>query len=174
MCGVWIPFEDISSDSGPLIYYAGSHGFPYLSAESLRFTPLDLDGKAHPQNLFQHEWERLLSASNLERTAFLPQRSEALIWQANLLHGGDIVKSKHNSRWSQVTHYFFTQCIYTTPMFGYSCQHGGATLRNPFDIISGSRAVRGSDWKYIHALRLLSFHDRLVCQSRRYRLYSSS
>jgi hypothetical protein len=142
MCGVWIPFEDVSLESGPLFFYPGSHRFPYLSAEALCFNPGDLDGQAHPQILFQSEWARLLSGSELEKTVYLPQMSEALIWHANLLHGGDLVQSKDVTRWSQVTHYYFKDCLYTTPMYSYCHEDGGTTLRNPFDIISGASVFR--------------------------------
>jgi hypothetical protein len=136
-----------------LIYYTGSHRFPCLSAESLGFTPQHIDGQTHPQKLFQQEWENLLSNSNLEKTAFLPQCSEALIWHANLLHGGDTVQSREISRWSQVTHYYFKGCIYTTPVFSFSRQHGGATLRNPYNVVSGSNIYRDDEWKHIQSLQ---------------------
>jgi hypothetical protein len=153
MCGVWIAFEDVAADSGPLIYYPGSHRLPYLSAEFLHFTPSDLAREAHPQTLFQDEWRRLLSHSKFEKTVFLPKMSEALIWHANLLHGGEVVQSKMATRWSQVTHYYFKGCLYTTPMFSFSYDEGGATLRNPYDISTGSTIYRASDSCPVKMLR---------------------
>lgn len=145
MCGVWIAFEDVSADSGPLIYYPESHRLPYLSAESLNLSPKDLAREAHPQTLFQDEWRRLLGNSKYEKKVFLPKMSEALIWHANLLHGGEVVQSRKATRWSQVTHYYFKGCIYTTPMFSYSCDDGGATLRNPYNIFTKSTIYASSD-----------------------------
>jgi hypothetical protein len=153
MCGVWIALEDVSLDSGPLIYYPGSHRLPYLSAEFLNLSPKDLASQPHPQILFQDEWRRLLSHSKFEKTAFLPKMSEALIWHANLLHGGEVVRSKTATRWSQVTHYYFKGCIYTTPMFSYSCDEGGATLRNPYDISTGSTIYQAPDSSPVKMLR---------------------
>ena len=43
-------------------------------------------------------------------------RGEALIWHANLLHGGAPTRVPGRSRHSQVTHYFFEGCRYYTPM----------------------------------------------------------
>src|SRR5690606_1734747 len=43
-------------------------------------------------------------------------RGHALIWHANLLHGGSRQKDSSRSRHSQVTHYFFEDCRYYTPM----------------------------------------------------------
>ncbi len=154
MCGVWIPFEDISPQSGPLLYYAGSHRLPYLSAESLRLTPLDIKAESHPQTLFQSEWERLLNESTLEKSHFLPCMSEALIWHANLLHGGEAVLSRDVTRWSQVTHYYFEECVYLTPMHCYAHAEGGATLRNPYNIISGSTIFTKDEERSIKSIRL--------------------
>jgi len=47
---------------------------------------------------------------------FLPRKGEVLIWHANLLHGGSAVINQCRSRWSQVSHYYFRGCGYTTPM----------------------------------------------------------
>ena len=35
MCGVWLAFEDIHEEAGPLIYYPGSHKLPLLSIITL-------------------------------------------------------------------------------------------------------------------------------------------
>jgi hypothetical protein len=51
-----------------------------------------------------------------ERRLFLARRGEVLIWHANLLHGGAPVRNKTLSRWSQVSHYYFRGCAYTTPL----------------------------------------------------------
>ena len=40
-----------------------------------------------------------------------------LIWASNLIHGGAPVNNKQLTRWSQVTHYYFEDCTYYTPMF---------------------------------------------------------
>ena len=48
---------------------------------------------------------------------FLARKGQALIWCANLLHGGSPQTDPTRTRWSQVTHYFFDDCIYYTPAF---------------------------------------------------------
>ena len=40
----------------------------------------------------------------------------ALIWAANLLHGGAPILDPSATRWSQVTHYFFDNCAWYRPM----------------------------------------------------------
>ena len=105
MCGIWIPLEDIHPDSGSLEYYPGSHRLPYLQAR-------DLGVKQQPgvnpsQQLFHSYWEMVVDNHGLKRQLFTPKLGQALIWMANLLHGGSAVKDRQKTRWSQVTHYFF-------------------------------------------------------------------
>src|SRR5262249_28209095 len=47
---------------------------------------------------------------------FFPRKGDTLIWAANLLHGGSHQRDLNATRWSQVTHYFFENCCYITPM----------------------------------------------------------
>src|SRR3546814_9022792 len=48
---------------------------------------------------------------------FLARKGQALIWCANLLHGGSVQTEPRLTRWSQVTHYYFEDCVYYTPAF---------------------------------------------------------
>jgi hypothetical protein len=59
----------------------------------------------------------LIDASGLRREQFLPKKGQALIWAANLLHGGARQIDPTLTRWSQVTHYYFENCIYYTPAY---------------------------------------------------------
>ena len=43
------------------------------------------------------------------------KKGQALIWSANLLHGGDKINTPGASRHSQVTHYYFENCMYYCP-----------------------------------------------------------
>ena len=44
VCGVWVALEDIHEDSGPLVYYPGSHRLPILMNEHLGVTALGNTG----------------------------------------------------------------------------------------------------------------------------------
>src|SRR6202012_4631720 len=57
-----------------------------------------------------------VEAHRVEPVTFLPKKGDALIWAANLLHGGGKHTEKSRTRWSQVTHYYFEDCAYYTPM----------------------------------------------------------
>ncbi len=59
----------------------------------------------------------MVEASGVAPAYFCPKKGEALIWSANLLHGGAVQKDPKRTRWSQVTHYYFENCAYYTPMY---------------------------------------------------------
>jgi hypothetical protein len=65
-------------------------------------------------------------------------RSPALIWAANLLHGGSRQRDPNATRWSQVTHYFFENCCYITPMHS-DVMIGKLQVRELTDIATGER-----------------------------------
>jgi hypothetical protein len=44
------------------------------------------------------------------------KKGQALIWHANLIHGGSKRRDRSKTRHSQVTHYYFEGCKYYTPM----------------------------------------------------------
>ncbi|MDM7958664.1 MAG: phytanoyl-CoA dioxygenase family protein [Synechococcus sp. WH 8007] len=116
MCGIWVALEDIQADAGPLLYFPGSHKEPYLRAKDLDVTRADLEAEEAPQRLFEPYWRERVKLKGYQRELFLPQKGEVLIWHANLLHGGSAVRNKQLSRWSQVSHYYFRGCDYTTPL----------------------------------------------------------
>lgn len=146
MCGVWIPLADVEPDSGPLVYYPGSHRLPYLSAASLGLTPAQVAAEPHPQRFFEPGWHDDVARLGLEPQLFLPRRGQVLIWHANLLHGGSPVANRHARRWSQVVHYYFAECLYTTPMQSFPPDQGGISYRNPVDVKTGRQIWPASEW----------------------------
>jgi ectoine hydroxylase-related dioxygenase (phytanoyl-CoA dioxygenase family) len=111
MCGVWVALEDMDSDNGPLVYYPGTHKLPYVR-------PADFGVEAKWENYPSYEE---YVAGVIEREGFEPRygtikKGQAIIWTANLLHGGATQNDPERTRLSQVTHYFFEGCRYYTPM----------------------------------------------------------
>jgi len=146
MCGVWIALQDVQRESGPLIYFPGSHRLPYLSARSLGLDRDAVMAEPHPQRFFEPIWQKAVSENLFEKQEFLPKRGELLIWHANLLHGGEPVQDRSSRRWSQVIHYFFSDCLYTTPLRSFAPGGGGTCLRNPFDISKSTSRYSATDW----------------------------
>ncbi|GLJ00339.1 hypothetical protein Sbs19_41560 [Sphingobium sp. BS19] len=95
----------------------------------LRLLVLDRDGKA-----VQHAPQAFVLDVFGDHLA--ARKGEALIWCANLLHGGSHQNDPRLTRWSQVTHYFFDDCIYYTPAFSDEAI-GKLDLRNVVAISDG-------------------------------------
>lgn len=115
MAGVWVAFEDIDETNGPLVYYPGSHRLPVFTNEHIGVNP-DISGDPishYPAYL--RAWEELVESLDLKPLHFHAKRGQALIWAANLLHGGAAQTDLKRTRYSQVTHYFFENCCYYTP-----------------------------------------------------------
>lgn len=116
MCGVWVALEDVDASAGPLVYYPGSHKLPLLdlsdagTAGNRNIGPEDYG--RHYEPLIQ----KTLDAHGIEPVSFEARRGQAIIWAANLIHGGAERQSPTATRYSQITHYYFDDCAYYTPM----------------------------------------------------------
>ena len=117
MCGVWIALEDMDMDNGPLVYYPGSHKLPRPDwTEITRATGIAVDPGSHgtPEDMNNARARAFAQfcVDRIEQNGLEPQygtihKGQALIWSANLLHGGAPQNDKTRTRHSQVTHYYF-------------------------------------------------------------------
>ena len=116
MCGVWIALEDIDEDNGPLHYYPGSQRLPVVDPSELRLvTKLAPDATGvYPH--YDDYVSGMLALGPWEKRSVKVACGQALIWAANLMHGGDAIRDPSRTRLSQVTHYYFRGCSYYTPM----------------------------------------------------------
>lgn len=139
MCGVWLAMEDVSLEAGPLFYFPGSHRWPVLSNALIERRGYG-SSAASAQDPFAQSWRALCEISGAKEEPFLARKGQALIWSANLLHGGSPQIDRTLTRWSQVTHYYFEDCIYYTPAFSDEAL-GRLQLREPMSIIDGRPRV---------------------------------
>lgn len=116
MCGVWLAMEDVEADAGPLTYLPGSHRWPVLNNTMIGRQGFN-EPRERAQAPFEKAWDALVRGSSRTQEVFLARKGQALIWAANLLHGGSPQHDMRRTRWSQVTHYYFENCIYYTPAF---------------------------------------------------------
>jgi len=124
MAGVWVALEDIDEDNGPLLYYPGSHKLHEYSMNDF-----DLEPGYHNYPKYEECIQQVVEREQLEGEYGTIKKGEALIWHANLLHGGAPQKDLTRSRHSQVTHYYFADCKYYTPMNSTADQ---VNFRDPF------------------------------------------
>ena len=121
MAGVWLALEDIDEENGPIFYYPGSHKWPALT---------NIDIGCHStkdlkllQSRFASAWEAYAAFYGVEKQFFHAKKGQCLIWASNLVHGGAPHQNTSRTRWSQVTHFYFDECAYFTPML--STPHAG-------------------------------------------------
>ncbi len=167
MCAAWVAMEDISAESGPLFYYPDSHTLPEFGGFELG---------AHPSTLdyiqYEDAMETAMARSPLTRRVFTPKKGDVFLWSANLVHGGQPVHDESLTRWSQVTHYYFDNCVYYAPRYSDSIS-GARALRDVTNIATGqpvphmvdSQPIRRDD---IDPVRThVRFHEPYVAPSGR-------
>jgi Phytanoyl-CoA dioxygenase (PhyH) len=128
MCGVWVALEDVDAGNGPLFYYPGSHRLAELTMYDLGQTYDDVHYDRYEE--FQ---EALMEEVGLQPIEFHARKGDALIWSSNIVHGGRPITEQGRTRRSQVTHYFFRDCIYYTPVFS-NIPLGELVLKDIIDI----------------------------------------
>ena len=115
MCGVWIALEDVDAENGPLHYYPGSHKLPVYDVNDLGVFGTRQQGILDNYFTYEKFIQALVAAHGLKRIEVSLKKGQALIWSANLLHGGSPILDRSRTRHSQVTHYYFANCAYYTP-----------------------------------------------------------
>jgi|688.fasta_scaffold39630_8 ectoine hydroxylase-related dioxygenase (phytanoyl-CoA dioxygenase family) len=105
LAAAWIALEDISPESGELMYLDGSHKMPdwKFGGNSKHYDPDQHDALEHD------EWSKNLIRKGeelgFEKKIFRPNQGDVLIWSADLVHGGSPVGDKNLTRRSIVGHY---------------------------------------------------------------------
>jgi hypothetical protein len=114
MCGAWVALEDITEENGPVFYYPGSHRLPEYNFSHIREN-IEIPSYDNYKE-YEDFIEKVVNANGFQRKKFLAKKGDLLIWSSNIIHGGSPVTKAGSTRWSQVTHYFFENCFYYTPM----------------------------------------------------------
>ncbi len=123
MCGVWVALEDIDGNNGPLHYYPGSHKLPIFDLNDLGITGSYQNKPYDTYPIYEEFLQSLIEHNGLKKVELYVKKGQALIWAANLLHGGSPVLDKNRTRYSQVTHYYFSDCMYYIPLISDQFLH---------------------------------------------------
>lgn len=170
MCGVWVALEDIDGENGPLVYYPGSHKQAVFSNDQLGVCSAREPHPSAHYGRYVELWAELMETLGIQPQTFHAKKGQALIWAANLLHGGSPHRSLERTRWSQVTHYFFDDCAYYTPLHSDPF-YGAIDFRRLEDIGTGEakpNAVGGHMIpEDIVTNRRARLHPRFVSMRRR-------
>jgi len=118
LVGAWVALEDMDDDNGSLIYVPKSHKLPVFDFYDLNISAPAFGEQFDAYSEYENFISQLVDSNKLEKKTFKCKAGSVLIWAANLIHGGDIIRDSKRSRYSQVTHYYFEGCDkYFTPMF---------------------------------------------------------
>ena len=119
MCGVWVALEDTTPDNGPLHYYPGSHKLPFYDMIDLGVKASDNIETKKAIMAYAVDYTNfirdMIKALGLKKETLRIRKGQAMIWSANLLHGGEPINTPGATRHSQVSHYYFEDCVYYVP-----------------------------------------------------------
>ncbi len=111
LCASWLALEDVGQEQGNLFYYPGSHKFEYLMNQD--FETGDnafLLGKG-AYDRYEDKIESVIQEKQLTKREFYPKKGDMLIWHANLIHGGNLMKDQSLTRKSMVLHFYAKDVI---------------------------------------------------------------
>jgi hypothetical protein len=121
MSGVWVALEDVDMANGPVYYYPETQKLrmsTYQDAWAAGYMAEDCIGQGTANGCFtrfaKYLEEQVLV--NLTKSYATMKKGQALIWAANIVHGGSPVLNTSRSRLSMVTHVYYEGCKYWTPM----------------------------------------------------------
>jgi ectoine hydroxylase-related dioxygenase (phytanoyl-CoA dioxygenase family) len=123
MCGVWVAFEDVDETNGSLKIVPGSHKWNLWEYDELGYPHPDniADGEEVNYREYENFITQLVKEKGLDPHIAQLKKGQALIWSANLLHGGSNVEGitdLQKTRLTQAQHYFFEGCEkHYHPMF---------------------------------------------------------
>jgi hypothetical protein len=137
MCGVWVALQDVTETNGPLHYFEGSHRLPIYTAGEIGFSGADTEPDVAYKTYYEPFVARLIAQHSFPKRLGLLKKGQALIWAANLFHGGEPILQPGSTRHSQVTHYYFRDTINYTPLRSDS-EIGRILYRAPASIMTGN------------------------------------
>lgn len=148
MCGVWVALEDITEENGPVFYYPGSHRLPEYDFSQIRS---EAETPSYSNYVEYEDFiEKIAAVNQFEKKRFLAKKGDLLIWSSNIIHGGTPVTREGATRWSQVTHYFFEDCYYYTPMLSNMVTRELFLRWNLENIETGEKVVQNYNGKQLH------------------------
>lgn len=107
----WVALEDITTDSGPLHYYPGSHKLPYIMNKDFDNVGSKWAFGSKNYGDYENRIAEEMEKNAFEKQVFLAKKGDVFIWHANLLHGGEPVTNPNSTRKSMVLHYYTRDAI---------------------------------------------------------------
>ena len=112
LVGVWFALEKVDNNNGPLTIVPGSHKLKIINFSDFNLNiPQTSKELKNYYSIYENYLLDIIKEKKLKTKKVLLNKGDAIIWAANLLHGGSKIK-KNNSRLSQVVHYHFNKLDY--------------------------------------------------------------
>ena len=161
MAGVWVALEDIDEANGPLHYYPGSHRLPQVT-----LADMGARGWGQGYSLYSRVYEpgiqKMIDDLGLVKEGARIKKGQALVWSANLLHGGEPILDPTRTRHSQVTHYYFEGCAWSIPI-NSDIPLGRVRRKHALD----ARTRTFAPQEYLGKRIPVAMRDRLILAARR-------
>jgi ectoine hydroxylase-related dioxygenase (phytanoyl-CoA dioxygenase family) len=135
MCGIWVALEDVDETNGPLFYYPKSHKLPEIKFQHVRKTSSYATWKNYSE--YERYMEEYVKVINPNKFTFKAKKGDVLIWSSNVIHGGSKIIDENRTRLSQVTHVFFENCIYYSPLYSNQITGEYAIKNNLINMLDG-------------------------------------
>ncbi len=111
LSAAWIALEKTDEKNGPLIVAPGSHKFDLIDYSLFGLkTPTSMQELSKFYNIYENYIAKLIKAKKIKSKTIKLKPGQAIIWSANLLHGGKKIIDRSRTRFSQVVHYHFEKC----------------------------------------------------------------
>jgi ectoine hydroxylase-related dioxygenase (phytanoyl-CoA dioxygenase family) len=119
LTAAWVALEDTNIENGPLMVVPRSHKLEIIDYSFFNMsTPQSMNELGKYYKIYETYIKQLVKEKKLTIKPVLMKKGQALIWAANLLHGGKKIIDPNSTRYSQVTHYHFENCnFYYNPGF---------------------------------------------------------
>ncbi|MDB9940752.1 phytanoyl-CoA dioxygenase family protein [Candidatus Pelagibacter sp.] len=131
LCAAWIALEKTDEKNGPIIVVPGSHKFDLVDYSLFNLkTPTSMQELSRFYKVYETYVNKLVKLKKIKTKTLKLQPGQAVIWAANLLHGGKKIIDQSRTRFSQVIHYHFDKCDFVyNPGFS-NVSKGQYALRN--------------------------------------------
>jgi ectoine hydroxylase-related dioxygenase (phytanoyl-CoA dioxygenase family) len=111
LAGAWIALEKTNRFNGPLSVVPKSHKLPITDFNMLNCKkPESISSLEKNYRIYENFVKKIIIANKLKVKQIHIPKGFAIIWAANLLHGGTKMLNRKLTRKSQVIHYHFSGC----------------------------------------------------------------
>ena len=131
LAAAWIALENTNNYNGTISVVPGSHKLEIIDYETFNLpAPSSTVEIAKFYKIYENYIQKVVQSKKLKIKHIKLKPGQAVIWAANLLHGGKKIIDKRKTRFSQVIHYHFEKCkLIYNPMFS-SLSEGRFSERN--------------------------------------------